>query len=80
MAGMMANNVIEIGCPQCGAPVAMPEYADVDVCTFCGSTLARERAVLGKLTGDPRWVSPPPRLKTPVWTDDYTSLFSVFIW
>jgi ribosomal protein L37AE/L43A len=30
-------------CPQCGAPVPLPDYADIAVCAFCGSTLAREQ-------------------------------------
>ena len=30
-------------CPQCGAPVEMPWYADMAVCGFCGSTVARDR-------------------------------------
>jgi len=40
---MTVNNTIETPCPQCGAPVPMPDYADMAVCTFCGSTLSRER-------------------------------------
>lgn len=43
MIDRAANNTTETDCPQCGAPVAMPEYADVAICPFCGSTLARER-------------------------------------
>ncbi|MBN1628737.1 MAG: hypothetical protein JW990_03140, partial [Thermoleophilia bacterium] len=39
-----ANDTTEIACPQCGAPVAMPGYADMAVCAFCGSTLTRDRA------------------------------------
>jgi SAM-dependent methyltransferase len=35
---------------------------------------------LGSLTSDARWQSPPKRLKTQLWTDDYASIFSVFIW
>jgi hypothetical protein len=30
-------------CPQCGAPVALPDYADLAVCPFCGSNLRRSR-------------------------------------
>jgi len=30
-------------CPQCGAPVTLPDYADLAVCTFCGSNLRREQ-------------------------------------
>lgn len=33
----------EPSCPQCGAPVTLPDYADLTVCGFCGSTLAREQ-------------------------------------
>jgi hypothetical protein len=42
--------------------------------------MARDPATLGDLMHDPRWVQPPPRLRTRLWTDDYTSVFSVFIW
>jgi len=28
-------------CPQCGAPVWLPEYADLVECPYCGSTLVR---------------------------------------
>jgi DNA-directed RNA polymerase subunit RPC12/RpoP len=31
-------------CPQCGAPVALPDYADGAVCAYCGSTLERDRS------------------------------------
>jgi DNA-directed RNA polymerase subunit RPC12/RpoP len=34
---------IEPTCPQCGAPVPLPDYADMAVCAYCGSTLAREQ-------------------------------------
>jgi DNA-directed RNA polymerase subunit RPC12/RpoP len=30
-------------CPQCGAPVSLPDYADGAVCAYCGSTLERDR-------------------------------------
>ena len=30
-----------VECPQCGAPVDLPAYAEGAVCGFCGSTLAR---------------------------------------
>jgi hypothetical protein len=43
MTDMTANSTTEISCPQCGAPVVMPGYADAAVCAFCGSTLTRER-------------------------------------
>ena len=43
MADRTADNGIELECPQCGAPVVMPEYADMAVCASCGSTLARRR-------------------------------------
>jgi hypothetical protein len=42
--------------------------------------MARDRATFGPLASDPRWKSPPPRLKTALWTDDYASVFSVFMW
>jgi DNA-directed RNA polymerase subunit RPC12/RpoP len=45
MTGRAANTTSEAFCPQCGAPVLLPEYADVLVCTYCGSTLAREQAL-----------------------------------
>lgn len=31
-----------LSCPQCGAPVWMPPYADLAVCAWCGSNLVRE--------------------------------------
>jgi DNA-directed RNA polymerase subunit RPC12/RpoP len=34
-----------VECPQCGAPVDLPAYADGAVCGFCGSTLARLRPI-----------------------------------
>jgi hypothetical protein len=42
--------------------------------------MARDLSVLGLLNRDPRWSAPPARLRTPVWTDDYASVFSVFHW
>jgi ribosomal protein S27AE len=45
MMDRTTNDTTEIDCPQCGAPVAMPKYVDVAVCGFCGSTLARDRAL-----------------------------------
>jgi SAM-dependent methyltransferase len=42
--------------------------------------MARQPSTLARLQDDPRWQSPPPHLQTRVWTDDYTSVFSVFIW
>ncbi len=41
-----ANSTTEMACPQCGAPVPLPDYADLAVCAFCGSTLVRERPPL----------------------------------
>lgn len=38
---MVQPNTRAITCPQCGAPVTLPEYADLALCPFCGSTLAR---------------------------------------
>ncbi|OFW61174.1 MAG: hypothetical protein A2133_10695 [Actinobacteria bacterium RBG_16_64_13] len=35
------NSSPESECPQCGAPVFMPAYAEAAVCAFCGSTLTR---------------------------------------
>lgn len=29
-------------CPQCGAPVSLPDYADGAVCAYCGTTLQRD--------------------------------------
>ena len=42
--------------------------------------MARDRATLGKLVNDPRWQTPPPLRNTRMWTDDYASVFSVFMW
>ena len=30
-------------CPQCGATVALPDYANAAVCAYCGSTLERDK-------------------------------------
>ena len=48
-------------CPQCGAPVTLPDYADLAVCPFCGSNLSRElprrehewRPLRREMEGDP---------------------------
>jgi len=40
-AGRPARPAFE--CPQCGADVEMPGYADAAICAFCGSTLTRPR-------------------------------------
>ncbi len=42
--------------------------------------MARDPASLGKLMRDPRWLQPPLHLKSRLWTDDDTSVFSVFVW
>jgi hypothetical protein len=42
--------------------------------------MARQPATVAKLRYDPRWQQPPPRLHARLWTDDYASVFSVFIW
>jgi hypothetical protein len=42
--------------------------------------MARDPATLGDLMHNARWLQPPPRLRTRLWTDDYASVFSVFIW
>lgn len=42
--------------------------------------LAQTRATLSELAADPRWQAPPAQLNSPVWTDDYTSIFSIFKW
>jgi SAM-dependent methyltransferase len=42
--------------------------------------MARQPAALATLRHDPRWQQPPPRLQARLWTDDYASVFSVFIW
>ena len=42
--------------------------------------MARSPATLGRLMFDPKWLQPPPHLKTKLWTDDYASVFSVFDW
>jgi hypothetical protein len=33
----------ELSCPQCGAPVWLPLYADLALCAWCGSGLVRQR-------------------------------------
>jgi hypothetical protein len=40
MSEASANNRFAT-CPQCGAPVMLPDYADLAVCPFCGSNLRR---------------------------------------
>jgi len=40
---MTASTTTEAQCPQCGATVPLPAYADVAVCGSCGSTLAPAR-------------------------------------
>jgi len=42
--------------------------------------MARQPSTLARLKADPRWQEPPPRLQARLWTDDYASVFSVFIW
>jgi DNA-directed RNA polymerase subunit RPC12/RpoP len=37
------SNSLVATCPQCGAPVSLPDYADLAVCPFCGSNLRREQ-------------------------------------
>ncbi len=41
MSGSSDNSRLAT-CPQCGAPVTLPDYADLAVCPFCGSNLSRE--------------------------------------
>lgn len=43
MTENLATASTEPNCPQCGAPVPLPDYADMAVCSYCGCTLARER-------------------------------------
>lgn len=42
--------------------------------------MARRPETLAGLIRDPRWQRPPPHLQARLWTDDYASVFSVFIW
>jgi len=44
------------------------------------AVLARSPDDLGTLAADPQWTVPTPRPGTSVWTDDFNSLLSVFIW
>jgi hypothetical protein len=39
--------------------------------------LARDRAGLGGLGHDKRWIAPPIRPSTPLWTDDFSNILSV---
>ncbi len=41
-------------CPQCGAPVSMPDYAEGAVCAFCGSVLTRGAAAPAGQAGGER--------------------------
>ncbi len=36
-----------VTCPQCGAPVVLPDYADLVVCPFCGSNLTKTEGASG---------------------------------
>jgi hypothetical protein len=42
--------------------------------------IARDRADLGALASDPRWKPPVVAADTPLWTDDFSNIFSVFVW
>jgi len=42
--------------------------------------MARQRADLGRLASDPRWQAPALNAGVPVWTDDFSNIFSVFQW
>ena len=42
--------------------------------------MARRPETLARLGHDSRWQRPPPHLRARLWTDDYASVFSVFIW
>lgn len=37
-----SDTVRELSCPQCGAPVWLPSYADMAACAWCGSNLVVE--------------------------------------
>jgi hypothetical protein len=39
--GMRHAGAGVVSCPQCGAPVSLPDYTDLAICPFCGSTLER---------------------------------------
>lgn len=34
---------VEPTCPQCGAPISLPDYADAAVCEYCGTALRRDQ-------------------------------------
>jgi hypothetical protein len=42
--------------------------------------MARSKNDLGKLIGDPRWIPLKGDPRTRVWTDDYSSILTVFNW
>jgi hypothetical protein len=42
--------------------------------------VARTTEALGPLAGDPRWIRPRIRPGTTAWTDDFSSLLSVYVW
>jgi hypothetical protein len=42
--------------------------------------MARDRADLGTLVHDPRWVVPALLPSTPLWTDDFSNILSVLAW
>ena len=44
------------------------------------AVIARTPADLGPLADDPNWLLPSARPKLAVWTDDFSSLLSVYVW
>jgi len=44
------------------------------------AVIARTPADLGALIDNPNWVLPPEQPKLAVWTDDFSSILSVFVW
>ena len=44
------------------------------------AVMTRQQEVLQGLERDSRWSRPSPRTDTRIWTDDYSSVFSVFKW
>jgi DNA-directed RNA polymerase subunit RPC12/RpoP len=55
-----STNTAVATCPQCGADVSLPDWADLTACPYCGSDLRREPAFRPAGVAAPAGTSPPP--------------------